>query len=77
MTLSEAATITIDKGDILGALLLIVPGIAAWRLIGTFVFSMMVAGIPKVTEWLMGLAIMVPLALTGWGLWEFAHWLTA
>lgn len=76
MTLSEAsATITIDKGDILGVCLVAVPAFFGVMFLFTIVLAVLMGG---TQEGLKSCVPIIPicgvLSLVGWGLWEFAHW---
>lgn len=69
-------TITLDKGDILGLLLLLAPGVYAMAMLWGVVMSIMTVGWPKIYQWIWVLVFLGALSLIGWGLWELAHWFT-
>lgn len=67
-------TVTIDKADILAALFLFVPGLAASSLMVTIIAGWILGNTLRVGDVLVGVVLLTPLALTSWGLYELAHW---
>lgn len=71
-------TIEIDKGDILGVLLVAFPAFAGVVFLMGVIVSVMMSGIPPtVTELIPIVIVLGAFSLTGWGLWELAHWFIA
>lgn len=71
-------TVTMSRGDILGALLVSVPAlVGVMLLIAAFMFVLGVGERPRGWEWLPPVVMVGTCALTGWGLWEIAHWFSA
>lgn len=77
MNLTEAVTVTVDKGDILGVLLLApVAAVALWALL--VVISTAAVGGNKITWGDVGALVTITLVGSGagWVLWWVAHWFT-
>jgi len=56
-------------------LLLVIPALAALWTVHTIIFYTWLTAVwPTRNEWIMYALFLTALALTSWGLWEFAHW---
>lgn len=67
--------VVITGGDVLAAFLMMVPALAAVRLLEFFAVEWTVSKRVDVVETLAGFGILGFLALWSWGLWELAHWI--
>ena len=76
-SVENLATVTMSQGDILGTLLIFLPALVGVMLLISMVMFCMVGERPKGWEWLPPVVMIGTCALTGWGLWEIAHWLAA
>lgn len=78
MLIADAVTVTVDKGDILGVLMLTPVVVVFLWLVGMIVAGVgLGGGLPTLKEWVPVTLITVFLAVIGWLAWEFSHWFTS
>jgi hypothetical protein len=78
MTLAEAVTVTVGKGDVLGAILLLLVIVPAAGLTGSFLFHVGVNGAKEaLRDSPIFIAGLLALSGVGWVLWWVAHWFTS
>lgn len=75
ITLAQEGVITLGKGDILGLIFLAPVLIVGIGLAASLILDLMINGFGG-SGWMVIPPALGVCALTGWGLWEFAHWLT-
>lgn len=74
--MATQTTVTIDKGDILGAVLAAIPGAVGLGVIAAIFVSSMMGETIRPKEVVGPLVVLGLLSLAGWGMWEFGHWFT-
>lgn len=73
----DGVTVTIDKGDILGGLMMLPVGVAVLWLLGMVVMGIGLGGTwPKLKEWAIITFVLGVLSVLGWLAWELGHWFT-
>lgn len=78
MLLTQAVTVTIEKGDILGAVMLLIVIVPAFSLVGMLFYHLGVNGGKQVVRDLPIFAVgLLLLGGVGWVLWWIAHWFTS
>ena len=76
-TQAEGVTVTVEKGDILGLLMMTPVAVAVLWLLGMIVMGIgLGGGWPKLKEWAGITLVLAFLAVVGWLAWEAGHWFT-